>query len=213
MIHLPNLVDSHLFQDKVGELRNDKVVLRKSLDLPLDKQIVLAVGEVSERKGIDQLIRATLRTSGPCKIVVLGSGPRLSEWTEWIEREKLEYRIGLKGYCDEHTVAKYFAVADWFIHAARYDPSPLTCVEAVCAGLPISISNQTGNQPEVLDDWDNGFAFDVEDVNEVSDVLDRMVNTTCKQRQEFARRSEAIFAERFDADRVLSRFFATLKDL
>lgn len=210
---VPNLVDIRLYQDKVWALRKERESLRKSFNLPVDQRIILAVGEVGKGKGIDQLIRAAMHTPGSYQIIVLGRGPLLEEWREWIMREKVEHRISLKGYCDEDIVAKHLAVADWFIHVARKDASPLACIEAICAGLPIAVSNQTGNQSEVLEDEGNGFSFDAEDTGDVTAVLDRMVRAPHSQLLQFANRSVAISYERFDVDSVLSQFFEAIEAL
>lgn len=212
-IILPNLIDSQYYCERIDSFKDYRGDLRKSFGLSLDKKIILAVGEICERKGIDQLIRAAIEISGSYQIVVLGSGPKLLEWRRWIEQEDICERVLLKGYCDEDVVLKYLAISDWFIHAAREDPSPLVCIEAVCAGLPVAISNQTGNQPEILDDEMNGYSFDAEDFNDVFVVLKRILASNSNQHLAFSSRSREISSERFDADKVISKFFETLHSL
>lgn len=52
------------------------------------------------------------------------------------------------------------------------DPNPLTCVEAVWAGLPLLVSNHVGNYPEIVEIGKNGFVFDYSNTDIIFNILD-----------------------------------------
>ena len=90
------------------------------------------------------------------------------------------------------------------------DPSPLVCLEALIAGMPLAVSVYTGNMPEIVQHNLNGFIFDPVDSKDVQGCLHKMVSLSPSDRTEMANKSKQIADEHFDPDRVLTRFFDEL---
>jgi glycosyltransferase involved in cell wall biosynthesis len=173
-----------------------------------DKQmLIICVGQLKESKGYGQLINAASHIEADYKIVILGSGPLKDEWQNLIGSKGLGNRIRLAGSVDSDTVAKYFAAADWFVHPAMYDPSPLVAIEAVSAGIPVAISKQTGNNPETVKDGLNGYSFDSEVLEDVVKVLEKMIHTPERERINMAAASRQIAIERFSPESAIKRFY------
>ena len=110
--------------------------------------VILSVGQMEGRKGFDGSLAAFAGEAKGAVYRLLGGGSRLQLYRERVRDLGLGERVRLPGEVDEETVARYLAAADWFWHPAVADPSPLVCVEALHAGLPMCISLQTGNLPE-----------------------------------------------------------------
>ena len=76
---IPNGVDTSIFYPIISE--HDKVQLRRKLGLPLDKKIVLYVGFLIQRKGVDLLLdswSSVVKENNACLVMV---GPKKFHWS------------------------------------------------------------------------------------------------------------------------------------
>jgi len=206
VIWLPNIVDRSLFAEYGRELRSDIKKVRTRLGLPKDQLIIVGVG-IIKCKGPHIAIKAAASVPGNYRILFLGDSPHKTELEKQIRDLQLEEKIFLIGRMPEGKVVEYLAAADWFIHPAIYDSSPLCCVEAVSVGLPMAVSRQTGNAPETVEENVNGFTFVPTDPQEMKDCLQRILDTPAKEREKMESASRELANERFDPDKVSSSFF------
>ncbi|MBI5863997.1 MAG: glycosyltransferase [Planctomycetes bacterium] len=210
VIHLPNLVDTALFEQRVGQLRSQRDAIRRELDFDADQQLILGVGRMVDYKGFGQVLEAAAQVDGNYRLMFLGEGERLDSWRERVRALKLERRVTFAGQQPEAEVVRRLAAADWFIHPALEDPSPLVTIEAATAGLPLAVANQTGNAPETVEPGQSGFRFDASCIGDVAETLRKMVSMPIQQRLQFGARSRELAQERFSPDLVSNRFFAEL---
>lgn len=206
-LYLPNVVDTSLFVRRVHELRRQRETLRRDLGVDPAARLIFGIGQMVERKGFHRLLEALPEVDGPSHVVLLGDGPMLDQMRDRCDALGIADRVSLPGFKAEQDTLAYYAAADWFIHTATSDPSPLVSIESVSAGLPVAISQQTGNAPEAVAQGVNGYTFDVKDRADLVAVLRKMVDTTPERLAAMGAESTRIAAERFDPDAVLHRFF------
>jgi glycosyltransferase involved in cell wall biosynthesis len=206
VIWLPNIIDSSLFITDARTLRNNKEKIRTQLNLPNNQLIIIGVGTVKS-KGSHLVLNAAASIPGNYKILFLGDSPQTTELEKQIKNLKLEEKISLTGQKPEDEVVKYLAAADWFIHPALHDPSPLACIEAVSAGLPMAVSKQTGNAPETVEENINGFTFDPTNPQEMKDCLRRILDAPVEECKKMESASRELADKRFDPNKVSSAFF------
>lgn len=207
---LPNIVDTTLYGARVREERTGRDAIRAELGVTPDETLILGVGQMIERKGFHLLIDAVGQVGGRYKVMLVGDGPLRKAWSERVAAVGAGDHVRLRGEADPVEVARYLAAADWFVHTALQDPSPLAVVEAAVAGLPLAVSVQTGNGPEAVLEGENGFTFDPTDRKELIGAVRRMVTTPPEERFWMGRRSAEIARERFDPDVVINSFFQKL---
>ena len=213
VISLPNIVDSSLFVRRVEQQRKNRDSIRKELGFGRNALVIVGVGEVVPRKGWDLLIDAASVVEGNYQIAILGEGAFRQEWISRVNDSGLADKVSMPGQCSQAELTRYLAAADWFIHPARHDPSPLVTIEAVSAGLPVAISRQTGNFPETVEDGVNGFEFDVCDGQTVVKCFERILGTTLQQRRAMGQASKNRAKKSFDPDVVIGQFFKDLNRL
>jgi glycosyltransferase involved in cell wall biosynthesis len=69
------------------------------------------------------------------------------------------------GFKEKEDVPYYYAIADIFIFASRYDGWALVINEAAAADLAIIASNKVGAAMDKIENEYNGYICDPEDVN------------------------------------------------
>ena len=213
VIYLPNIVDSSIFIHRVKEYRKRCRDIRTELGIKEGELLIVGVGRITSAKGFDLLIDAAAKAQGNYRVVLLGGGPFRDAWLSRIADLGLANKVSMPGECSQEVLARYLASADWFIHPARLDASPLVTIEATCSGLPLAISKQTGNSPETIEEGVNGFTFDPCHSDEMIGCLQRILATDAERRREMGAASARMAKERFDPDMVVDRFFQCLLGL
>lgn len=76
------------------------------------------------------------------------------------------------GKANKDELKNFYHQADAFVFASSCENMPIILIEAMTAGLPIACSDR-GPMPEVLEE--NGFYFNPEDVDSISEALLKMI--------------------------------------
>lgn len=172
----PKYILTYNIDDGPFVIKNlDKTHLQKIADkLRIkDKDLVfLTTGSLIRRKGMDTVIKAfnLFKINYPTtRLIILGEGE---------EREKLEQlaandsRICFVGFQEKKEIPYYYALADIFVFASRYDGWGLVINEAIAAGLPIISTFQCTAANEMVKDGQNGFLCDADSVK---CILEKMI--------------------------------------
>ncbi len=117
----------------------DRAKLRRVLDLPADKKVLLYVGRLAPDKNIALLLAAfeelNARHPGVYHLVIVGDGPlrRTLPATRQRTGGALTWRSYLQ---DNAKLAEYYGAADLFIHPGVCETFGLVILEAQACGLP-----------------------------------------------------------------------------
>ena len=129
---------------------------------------ILYFGRLSSEKGVETLFTAWLKEERKLKLKIVGTGELFEELNEKsIGRSNIEM-LGFKSG-DELNIlireASFIIVpSEW------YENNPLTIIEAYANGKPV-IGSNVGGIPEIINDGDTGFLFDMGSVNDLSDKI------------------------------------------
>jgi glycosyltransferase involved in cell wall biosynthesis len=130
----------------------NRAALKRELGIG-DRPMVLTVGGLIRRKGIDQVLNAVsrLRARHDFTCVICGDGP------ERARLEALSVRLGLgdrtmfTGRVDRQTIPKYFAACDVFALASTVEAAGNVLFEAMASARPVVCTNAGGPQEYVAD--------------------------------------------------------------
>jgi glycosyltransferase involved in cell wall biosynthesis/phosphoheptose isomerase len=135
------------------------------LELGLDpgERIVLQLGRIVPRKGIDNVIRAVGRLHRDdlaVRLLVVGGPDRepdfegvaeLGRLRDIAREESVEDRVVFVGRRDRDELATYYSAADVFVSTPWYEPFGITPLEAMACGTPVVGSNVGGIKFSVRD--------------------------------------------------------------
>ncbi len=141
---IPYNIDSKSF----ANTGNDKHEAFKSKYKGKDELIILSSGSLIERKGMDILIKAVQLINNPdLKLIIIGDGPLKKELIDISGDDK---RIIFAGFQNPADIPGFFAIADVFAFASRYDGWAVVINEAIAANVPIISSDKVGAAIELL---------------------------------------------------------------
>ena len=140
MIH--NGVDTACFRPHPSEkaARPGSGSLREELGL-LGKEVLLGVASVwNDQKGFSDFIRLAGMLSERQRIVLIGlTRQQITRLPQSI--------LGIERTANARELARYYAMADYFVNLTYQDTYPTTNLEAISCGTPV-ITYQTGGSPE-----------------------------------------------------------------
>jgi glycosyltransferase involved in cell wall biosynthesis len=106
---------------------------------PVEPPFVLAVGQVTPRKGFDLIAEAAALLGGDCPPVVL-AGPdwwRSDDVRRRIAEVDVHRRVRFLGPVDDATLAVLYRAATVVCHASRGEGFGMTCLEAMAFGAAV----------------------------------------------------------------------------
>ena len=142
----------------------EKSVARSILGLPQDQHILLQLGRMVERKGIDNVIKSMaylkdISDKNFRLIIVGGDAERMedsscSEYKRLLtiaRRLKVADEVEFAGRRDRDKLKFYYNAADLFITTPWYEPFGITPLEAMACGTPVIGANVGGIKFSVKD--------------------------------------------------------------
>jgi glycosyltransferase involved in cell wall biosynthesis len=202
-------VDNDYFKQKAGIVRQEEAAVRVSHGLP--ENYFLASARFIEKKNLPRLLEAYARyralcgrkggegapgsVASPWGLVLLGDGVLRETLVSHITRLNLQSHVLLPGFKQYADLPTYYALAGAFIHASVVEQWGLVVNEAMASGLPVLVSNRCGCASDLVQQGQNGFTFDPDDVESVAGIMQRISNMETETREALGRESERIVAE------------------
>jgi len=135
-----------------------KDLLRKELNLPADKTILLGVGNFIKLKNWYSAFDV-LKELKNVYFILIGSGKLEEEYIKYIETNELQLNINIIGRKEGLELKKYFKVSDIFLFPTLSDTFGFVVPEALSTGLPVICSKLSGASSLIKNGY-NGFIID-----------------------------------------------------
>jgi D-inositol-3-phosphate glycosyltransferase len=140
----------------------DRLAARRRLGLPEDEFIVLQLGRLVPRKGVDNVIRAAgrLGEGRPWRLLIVGGESREPDEACTPEIGRLRAvaretgagdRVVFVGRRDRDELRDYYQAADVFVTTPWYEPFGITPLESMACGTPVIGAAVGGIQYTVVD--------------------------------------------------------------
>lgn len=152
--------------------------LRRRLGLADEDQVILCLGRLVARKGVDRLVRALPAIRARCPravLVVAGTGPRLKALRRLAERR--EGPVIFAGRVADEDAAALYATASVFALAVsdrwlglEVEGLGVVLLEAAASGVAC-VTGRSGGTPEAVLDGRTGFVVDARDAGALVDRI------------------------------------------
>lgn len=136
---------------------------RERFGIGRDDLVLVTVGRLVKRKGVDQLLDVLARLRNErVKLLVLGSGPCGDALERQAARLGLGPRVRFVGRVTEQAKFEMLASADLYVSTSQHEGFGLVFLEAMACGLPI-VSYDRGGQADFLVDGVTGHLVPLND--------------------------------------------------
>jgi glycosyltransferase involved in cell wall biosynthesis len=181
--------------------RPNRAEIRREFGLEKDKKVVLFVGRLYHRKGIETLLRSVppvLKEFSNVKFVISGTGFKQKEESlrKLAKELDIEDHVKFLGYVPDEKLPLLYSASDIFVLPAIYENFPFAILEAQATGLPV-ISTKVGGIPEFLVDNQNGFVIEPRDPTQLTQRLLTLLQDA-KLAKEMGDRGRKLIEEKFD---------------
>lgn len=152
---IPNWVDGNRFFK--GDL-HEKYDIRKELQLPMEKKVIITVGSCQKMKRHEDVIRAVKEIRQKREIDVfylhIGSGLLESDEKKLASKEHVREQVLFAG--NQSQIRKYLVASDVFVMPSDYEGAPLSVIEAMFCGIPVICYDSPGLDDLIINNQ-NGF--------------------------------------------------------
>jgi D-inositol-3-phosphate glycosyltransferase len=187
---------------------------RRAIGLPVEEFLVLQLGRLVPRKGVDDAIRAIARLLDEHGIrarllVVGGDGetpdpgatPEIGRLQRLARELGVDDQVTFVGRRDRDALRLYYSAADVFVSLPWYEPFGMTPLEAMACGTPVVGSAVGGIKYSVVD-GQTGFLVPPHDPGAAAERLMRL-HRDPDLRQAFSRTGLRRARLRFSWDRIV----------
>lgn len=171
-----------------------------SADMPQAR--VLFLGNLSERKGVSDLLQALSRSyqaANGCIDAVFAGGGDISAYTEKAQKLGVASYTRFVGWADQSQAAQWMASADVLVLPSYDEGLPLVILEALANGVAV-ICTPVGEIPHALQDGHDVLMVPPGDTDALALALDRLVADQAL-RHALAAQGNAKYHEKFSLDK------------
>ncbi|MBN2395307.1 MAG: glycosyltransferase [Candidatus Atribacteria bacterium] len=180
---IPNGIDLSLFKPI------DKNIAREKLELPLDKEIILSIGGLVERKGFHRVIKIlpSLLKKKPNLLYIIVGGPCREgnieqQIRKMIKELSLENHVLMTGEVPNDAIGYWINAADIFCLVTSNEGWANVFFEAFACGKPV-VTTKIGGNPEVIKDTEYGILIELNSERELEEALIKGLDTKWNKQQ------------------------------
>jgi len=166
VVYVPGVgIDTKRFSQELYT-KEEIIEFRKELGITENEKMFLSVGELSDRKNHEVVIRALSNLNRrDFKYFIAGEGVLESKLNSLILELHLEKNIRLLGYRKD--ISKLCDASDLFIFPSKQEGLPVALMEAIASKTPVICSSIRGNTELVNDNQ----LFDSESVEQIQNKI------------------------------------------
>jgi D-inositol-3-phosphate glycosyltransferase len=160
-----------------------KPLARFALNLPPEEKVILQLGRMVPRKGVDTVVRGLGRLvkthNIQARLLVVGgesddpdpsATPEIGRLQEIVREEGVEGLVTFVGRRGRETLKYYYSAADAFVTVPWYEPFGITPVEAMACGTPV-IGSNVGGIKYTVRDGETGYLVPPRDPDRIAERL------------------------------------------
>jgi glycosyltransferase involved in cell wall biosynthesis len=163
----------------IGKFKpRNKEKIRREFNIH-EQKIVLFVGELIKRKGINYLLKAISRINQSSikdtKVIIIGDGIEKTNLLNLSRELNLQDLVIFRGKVPEDELLKWYSLADIFVLFSLSEGRPTVINEAMASGCAIVATNVSGI-PEQVENGHNGFLVEAKNAEVLSEKISYLLN-------------------------------------
>lgn len=187
----------------------DRTHIRKSLGIPEDAIVCLAMGDIVPRKNYKTAIEAiALCNNSKLHYLICGRGTQINELKLLSSQLGISNQIHFLGYRTD--IKELSFSSDLFLFASLQEGLPRSTMEAMCAGLPCIVSDIRGNN-DLIEDGKGGFLAPPQDPSAFARAICKFVSEPQSWASMSKYNKETI--KNYDIEEVKSQMKKIYKDI
>lgn len=201
IVVVPDGIDVEAFRDLPTHEK-----FREKYDIKED-HMILFLGRIHKRKGIDFLIKSfseLTREMSDVVLVIIGPDDRYKvEVEKSIKTLNLGNRVKLIGYVDEKDKLSAYVDADVLVYPAIFEIFGLVPFEAIMCGTPVIVTDDCGCG-EFVEKGDGGYLVKYGDVNDLKENMKYVIENP-EEGKETVKRGKKYINENLTYDKVVRK--------
>ncbi len=182
-------------------------------------RILLAVGRLSDQKGLQYLIEAMqdIRRYEPkIKLLIIGEGPHENALREAVRSKGLENCVEFIGSVSFSEVPKYYNYADIFVMPSLSTKTGtealgLSLLEAMASGCAV-IGTNIGGIPFVIKSGHNGILAEQKNANELANAIIKLLKDQ-KKSEKLGKNAAEFIRKNYSWENAAKRFIEAYEEL
>lgn len=177
------VINFYALESFMPECSEDKKEdIRKKFGIPQNNMVILYLGRLIKKKGVDILLKAfaNLLKEKPdvdAILVIAGEGPERQRLAELSKALQITNKVYFLGPVSEFEKKCIYELADIFVYTpiveAIPEEWPIAPLEAMSLGIPTVVSTAVGSLPDI---YEGVMVVKWGDVNVLKDALCKLVN-------------------------------------
>ncbi len=152
------------------------VAPRSRYGLSDDDRVLVTVGRLVSRKGLDQLVDIVKQLDNDrVRLFIIGSGPQEEPLKEIAQKLGVSGQIHFLGQVDDREKLEVLRMADVYASTSQHEGFGIVYLEAMAAGLPV-ICYDYGGQTDFLESDVNGYVVKLNDRVEFKNACQRLLD-------------------------------------
>jgi glycogen synthase len=146
------IIDKYGIPEEIIKVVHNGVLMNKDFNpisspSPIGSHIITFLGRITHQKGPRYFVDAAKKvlTKFPeAHFVMAGSGDLFPQIVERVAQLKLSSRFHFTGFLNKNEIDQILSISNVYVMPSVSEPFGITPLEAVHAGVPVIISNQSG---------------------------------------------------------------------
>lgn len=210
VFHIGNFIDPAAPPDA-----RESTALRRAMHIPDDARVVLFLGRLHPRKGVDDLLTAFSHLPAsvheqPLHLLIVGDGPARARLEHYAGELDLQARVHWAGW--QSQVTPYYNLADVFICPSVHEPLGNVILEAWAHGVPV-IATRTQGAAELITDEETGLLTPCSDPRALADILAEFLAADNAYRQRLGDAGHRTLLRDHSRERVVTSYIAMYETL
>jgi glycosyltransferase involved in cell wall biosynthesis len=162
----------------------EKLKIREKFGIDAEDIVILYVGTIAKRKGIDLLVEAfekivnsypqsLLVLAGPISLRIKGREEFVNEMKNRFKELGISEKVMFTGLIDN--VNEYMKASDIFVFPSRAEGFGTVVVEAMATGLPVIAVNIPGVTESIIEDGQDGIIVREEEPGKIETAVNRLL--------------------------------------